>query len=50
VYIEKSPDLKKLEPVKYTDEGDYYTVHRVLSSSEQLYLRLGDDTSEIRRK
>jgi hypothetical protein len=50
VYIGKSPDLKKLEPVKYTDEGDYYTVHRVLSSSERLYLKLGDETSEIRKR
>jgi type IV secretory pathway VirB9-like protein len=50
VYIGKSPDLKKLEPVKYSDEGDYYTVHRVLNSSERLYLKLGDDTSEIKRR
>jgi type IV secretory pathway VirB9-like protein len=50
VYFGKSSDLKKLEPVKYTDEGDYYTVHRVLGLSERLYLKLGDDTSEIRRR
>ena len=50
VYFGKSPDLKKLEPVKYTDEGDYYTVHRVLGLSERLYLKLGDDTSEVRTK
>ncbi|MCI0624638.1 MAG: TrbG/VirB9 family P-type conjugative transfer protein [Acidobacteria bacterium] len=45
VYIRKGPDLKKLEPIKYTDEGDYYTVHRVFSLSERLYLKLGDETS-----
>jgi len=50
VYIGKSSDPKKLEPVKYTDEGDYYAVHRVLGGSERLYLKLGDDTSEIRRR
>jgi hypothetical protein len=49
VSIGKSLDLKKLEPVKYTDEGEYYIVHRVLSLSERLYLKLGDDTSEIQR-
>ena len=50
VYIEKTADPKKLEPVKYTGEGDYYAVHRVLDGSERLYLKLGDDTSEIRRR
>jgi hypothetical protein len=50
VYVGKSSDVKKLEPVKYTDEGDYYTVHCVLGLSERLYLKLGDETSEIRRR
>jgi len=30
VYIGKTADPKKLKPVKYTDEGHYYAVHRVL--------------------
>ena len=30
VYVGESNHQKKLEPVKYTDEGEYYTVHRVL--------------------
>lgn len=50
VYLGESDDPKKLEPVKYTDEGDYYTVHRVLSANDhkRFYLKLGNDTSEIR--
>ena len=49
VYIGDSDDPKKLEPVKYTDEGDYYTVHRVLSSNDhrRFFLKLGNQVSEI---
>lgn len=50
VYIGKTADPKKLEPVKYTDEGDCYAVHRVLHGSERLYLKSGADTSDIRRR
>ncbi|MCI0717722.1 MAG: TrbG/VirB9 family P-type conjugative transfer protein [Acidobacteria bacterium] len=50
VYIGESDDAKKLEPVKFTDEGDFYTVHRVLSAQDRkrFYLKLGNDVSEIR--
>jgi hypothetical protein len=50
VYIGESDDAKKLEPVKFTDEGDSYTVHRVLSPPDRkrFYLKLGNDVSEIR--
>jgi type IV secretory pathway VirB9-like protein len=50
VYIGESNDQKKLEPVKYTDEGEYYIVHRVLTPGDkQFFLKLGDQVSEIRR-
>jgi type IV secretory pathway VirB9-like protein len=50
VYIGESNDPKKLEPVKYTDEGEYYIVHRVLEPGEHkhFFLKLGTDVSEIR--
>ena len=50
VYIGENDDAKKLEPVKFTDEGDFYTVHRVLSAHDRkrFYLKLGNDVSEIR--
>ncbi len=50
VYLGESNDQKKLEPIRYTDEGDYYIVHRVLSpGAKHFYLKLGDLVSEIRR-
>jgi type IV secretory pathway VirB9-like protein len=49
VYVGESNDQKKLEPVKYTDEGEYYAVHRVLKPGEKrFFLKLGNDTAEIR--
>jgi type IV secretory pathway VirB9-like protein len=50
VYIGEKNDQKKLEPVKYTDEGEYYIVHRVLAPGEKhFFLKLGNLTTEIRR-
>lgn len=50
VYFGEANDQKKLEPVKYTDEGSYYIVHRVLGPGEKrFFLKLGDQVSEIRR-
>ncbi len=50
VYAGESNDQKKLEPVKYTDEGEYYIVHRVLEAGEKrFFLKLGDRASEVRR-
>ncbi len=50
VYLGESNDQKKLEPVKYTDEGAYYIVHHVLTSEEKhFFLKLGNQVSEIRR-
>ncbi len=50
VYFGEANDQKKLEPVKYTDEGGYYVVHRVLAPGEKhFFLKLGDQVSEIRR-
>ena len=50
VYFGEANDQKKLEPVKYTDEGSYYIVHRVLAPEEKrFFLKLGDQVSEIRR-
>jgi type IV secretory pathway VirB9-like protein len=50
VYIGEKNDQKVLEPVKYTDEGDYYVVHRVLPPGEKRFiLKLGNQVSEIRR-
>ena len=50
VYLGESNDQKKLEPVKYTDEGEYYIVHRVLEpGNKHFFLKLGDHVSEIRR-
>ena len=49
VYVGESNDQKKLEPVKYTDEGAYYTVHRVLQPGDKRwFLKLGEDSAEIR--
>ena len=51
VYIGEGSKPKDLEIVKYTDEGDYYVIHRVLTSSDKGFvLKLGDKTSEIRRR
>jgi type IV secretory pathway VirB9-like protein len=50
VYLGETKDQKKLEPVKYTDEGEYYVVHRVLPPGEKGFvLKLGNQVSEIRR-
>jgi type IV secretory pathway VirB9-like protein len=50
VYLGEAKDQKKLEPVRYTDEGEYYVVHRVLSPGEKGFvLKLGNRTTEIRR-
>ncbi len=50
VYLGEANDQKKLEPIKYTDEGGYYIVHRVLTPGpKHFYLKLGDSVSEIRR-
>lgn len=52
VYIGEKNDHKHLEPVKYTDEGTHYVVHRVLpkTSKERIFLKLGEITSEITRQ
>lgn len=50
VYLGESNDQKKLEPIKYTDEGAYYIVHHVLASGDKhFFLKLGNQVSEIRR-
>jgi type IV secretory pathway VirB9-like protein len=50
VYIGEKNDQKKLEPVKYTDEGEYYIVHRVLTAGDKhFFLKLGNLVTEIRR-
>jgi type IV secretory pathway VirB9-like protein len=50
VYIGEKNDQKKLEPVKYSDEGEYYIVHRVLTAGDKhFFLKLGTQTTEIRR-
>jgi type IV secretory pathway VirB9-like protein len=50
VYLGQAKDQKELEPVRYTDEGEYYVVHHVLSPGENaLVLKLGDQVTEIRR-
>ena len=50
VYLGEAKDLKKLEPVRYTDEGDHYVIHRVLSPEDKGFvLKLGDRVGEIRR-
>jgi type IV secretory pathway VirB9-like protein len=50
VYIGEKNDQKMLEPVKYTDEGEYYIVHRVLPQGEKrFFVKLGDRVSEVRR-
>ena len=51
VYIGEAGKPKDLEPVKYTDEGDHYVIHRVLTPSDKGFvLKLGDRASEIRRR
>ena len=51
VFIGEAGKPKTLEPVKYTDEGDYYVIHRVLTQSDKGFvLKLGDKTSEIRKR
>ena len=51
VYLGEAGKLKNLEVVRYTDEGDHYVIHRVLTPSDKGFvLKLGDKTSEIRRR
>jgi hypothetical protein len=51
VYLGEAGKPKDLEIVKYTDEGDYYVIHRVLQPSDKGFvLKLGDKTTEIRRR
>jgi hypothetical protein len=52
VYVGEKNDPKKLEPVKYTDEGEYYTVHRVLTREDRqsFFLKLGNAVSEIQAR
>ena len=52
VYLGEKNDPKKLEPVKFTDEGEYYTVHRVVTPGEpkHFFLKLGNEVSEIRAR
>lgn len=52
VYLGEKNDPKKLEPVKFTDEGEYYTVHRVVTPGERkhFFLKLGNEVSEIRAR
>ena len=50
VYVGESNNQKNLEPVKYTDEGEYYIVHRVLPPGEnRFFLKLGNWVSEVKR-
>ncbi len=50
VYISEKNDQKHLEPVKYTDEGEYYVVHKVLPRGDKrFFLKLGNTVSEISR-
>ena len=52
VYLGEKNDPKKLEPVKFTDEGEYYTVHRVVTREDRkhFFLKLGNEVSEIRAR
>ena len=51
VYVGEARKEKELEVVKYTDEGDHYVIHRVLTPQDKGFvLKLGDRTSEIRRR
>ena len=51
VYLGDAAKVKDLEVVKYTDEGDHYVIHRVLTSQDKGFvLKLGDKTIEIRRR
>ena len=51
VYLGESAKPKQLEVLKYTDEGDHYVIHRVLTSHDKGFvLKLGDKTVEIRRR
>jgi type IV secretory pathway VirB9-like protein len=51
VYIGEAGKPKNLETVKYTDEGDHYVIHRVLTHADKGFvLKLGDKTSEIKRR
>ena len=51
VYLGEANKPRELEIVKYTDEGDYYVIHRVLTPSDKGFvLKLGDKTTEIRQR
>jgi len=51
VYLGEAGKAKKLELVRYTDEGDYYVIHRVLTPDDKGFvLKLGDRVSEIKRR
>ena len=38
--------------IKFTDEGEYYTVHRVVTREDRkhFFLKLGNEVSEIRAR
>jgi len=40
---------KEFQPVKYVDNGNYYTIHKVLSGREKFFLKYGDKITEIQR-
>jgi hypothetical protein len=51
VYLGEANKPKDLEVIKFTDEGDHYVIHRVLTPSDKGFvLKLGDRTSEIKRR
>jgi len=51
VYLGEAGKAKKLELVRYTDEGDYYVIHRVLTPEDKGFvLKLGERISEIKRR
>jgi len=51
VYLGEAGKPKDLEVIKYTDEGDHYVIHRVLTHSDKGFVfKLGNKTIEIKRR
>jgi len=49
VFVGERDKDEELQPVKFTDTGDYYQIHKVLAGKEKFFLKYGEHTTEISR-
>jgi len=50
VFIRSRKRKSRLEPVRYSDTGSFYVVHRILEKKEEIVLKSGKHESRIRRR